>query len=165
MTIPHASTYRAWAWQQPDEPEQLLLEEQVVAPPGPGEIVVRNTIIALNPVDWKVIAQTPAGWRPGHVPGVDGVGTVSAVGEGVSVPVGARVAYHQGLGKPGSFAGYTTMDPDCALVIPGSVSDESAAGIPCPGLTAWQALAKVPDIPNRDVLERNPTCLYRILMR
>lgn len=44
------------------------------------------------------------------------------------------------------------MDADCALVIPDGVSDESAAGLPCPGLTAWQALAKVPDIPNRDVL-------------
>ncbi|NIE79215.1 zinc-binding dehydrogenase [Asaia sp. As-1742] len=146
------STYHAWTWLEPGEPEQLRLVEQVVAPPGPGEILVRNTMIALNPVDWKVIAQGPAEWKPGHVPGVDGVGIVSAVGDGVSVPVGGRVAYHQAIGKPGSFAGYTTVDADCALVVPQGVSDESAAGIPCPGLTAWQALTKVPDMPNRDVL-------------
>jgi NADPH:quinone reductase-like Zn-dependent oxidoreductase len=148
----HASTFRAWTWQVPGEPEQLRLEMRGAISPGPGEIVVRNTMIALNPVDWKVIAVSPDGWRPGHVPGVDGVGIVVEVGDGVDVPLGTRVAYHQGLGKPGSFAEYTTVDADCALVIPDGVSDESAAGIPCPGLTAWQALAKVPDRPNRDVL-------------
>jgi NADPH:quinone reductase len=149
---PSTNTNRAWTWHEPGEPEQLLLEQRVVVPPGPGEIVVRNTMIALNPVDWKVIAGGPDGWKPGHVPGVDGVGIVAGAGDGVSVPLGTRVAYHQSLGKPGSFADYTTVDADCALVIPDGVSDESAAGIPCPGLTAWQALAKVPDIPNRDVL-------------
>lgn len=146
------TTYRAWSWHAPGEPEQLQLVDRAFVSPGPGEIVVRNTMIALNPVDWKVIAASPDGWRPGHVPGVDGVGIVAEVGDGVSIPLGTRIAYHQGIGKPGSFAEYTIVDADCALVIPDGVSDESAAGIPCPGLTAWQALAKVPDMPNRDVL-------------
>ncbi|GBQ20450.1 hypothetical protein AA12717_0579 [Gluconacetobacter sacchari DSM 12717] len=147
-----ATACRAWTWHAPGEPEQLQPGKPPIVSPGPGEIVVRNTMIALNPVDWKVIAAPPDGWKPGHVPGVDGVGIVTAVGDGVSLPIGTRVAYHQALGKPGSFADYTTVDIACVQLVPDGVGDESAAGIPCPGLTAWQALAKVPDIPNRDVL-------------
>lgn len=65
---------------------------------------------------------------------------------------GARVAYHTSLSRSGSFARHTIVAARCVFPIPDSVSDLAAAAVPCPGLTAWMARAKVPDVAGRDVL-------------
>ncbi|ACI52079.1 Alcohol dehydrogenase GroES domain protein [Gluconacetobacter diazotrophicus PA1 5] len=146
------SRYRAWSWDAPGEPDELQLVEKATVQPASGEIVVENTLAAFNPVDWKIIQNGHAAWKSGRVPGVDGVGRIAAVGPDVRLPVGQRVAYHQSLARDGSFSDYTTLRAESVLPVPDGVSDEVAAGIPCPGLTAWQALAKVPSVPDRDVL-------------
>ncbi|WP_407642437.1 zinc-binding dehydrogenase [Arboricoccus pini] len=143
---------KAWTWERFGEPAALVLREKPVPIPGTGEILVNNMIAALNPVDWKIIAAGHTAWKPGHVPGVDGVGQVVAIGDGVHLPLGTRVAYHQSLARDGSFAEYTCISADSALLVPPGLSDELAATVPCPGLTAWQALQKVPPLPGRDVL-------------
>lgn len=147
LVIPAAQ--RAWTWRRQGE---LELQEKPVAAPGPGEVLVANRVIGLNPVDWKMIDRGHAAWRPGQVPGVDGVGIVVARGDNVALPLGARVAYHQALARDGSFAAYTQLIADAVLPVPEGLSDELAAAAPCPGLTAWQALAKVPFEADRDVL-------------
>jgi NADPH:quinone reductase-like Zn-dependent oxidoreductase len=144
--------YLAWTWTRPGEPAALQLQRKPMRAPAPGEVLLANRMVALNPVDWKMIEWGHAAWRPGHVPGVDGVGSVVATGEGVRLPIGARLAYHQDLARDGSFAEYIHVRADCLLPVPDGLTDELAAALPCPGLTAWQALQKVPGVPGRDIL-------------
>jgi len=143
---------RSWQWQQPGEPGGLRLVSGTAPSPGQGEVIVENRAIALNPVDWKLIATGHRDWQPGHVPGVDGAGRIVAVGDGVSLELGTRVAYHQFIGKPGSFATHTRVTADALLRIPNGLGESVAAALPCPGITAWQALSKVPTRAGRDIL-------------
>ena len=143
---------RAWTWETPGDSLSLRLAPQAVPEPRSGELIVANRVIALNPVDWKVVESGIESWQPGHIPGVDGAGIVLKVGPGVLNKVGDRIAYHQDLTRNGSFASYTCISAAAALPIPSALSDEVAASVPCPGLTAWQALDKVPLQSNRDVL-------------
>ncbi|MGC4007844.1 MAG: hypothetical protein QM805_01910 [Pseudomonas sp.] len=115
-------------------------------------MLVANTAIALNPVDWKMIDWGRDDWQPGQVPGVDGVGTVIAMGSEAGLRPGTRVAYHQSLTRGGSFAEYTLLRARAVYPVPDSLDDAIAASLPCPGLTAWQALNKLPVGKNRDVL-------------
>lgn len=121
--------------------------------PGPDDVVIRNEFIGLNPVDWKMIENWPADWNIGHVPGVDGAGTVLSLGENVTdlVP-GQRVAYHQDLHRNGSFASHTPVDHRAVMKIPDILPLSLAASLPCPMLTAWQAIEKIPGRPKADVL-------------
>lgn len=143
---------RGWVWSGGREPEQLQLSPFHIPEPGPDEVIVENHAVALNPVDWKVLPSTTLGWQPGHVPGVDGAGVVVASGEDAGVAVGTRVAYHQNLEREGSYATHTRIVAKALHVIPESVECVQAATMPCPGLTAWQALDKIPLDPGRDVL-------------
>ncbi|WKX25771.1 zinc-binding dehydrogenase [Tatumella ptyseos] len=137
------SSYRAWQWHDGSEPRMLALDQLDMPPLAAGDVLVRNAIIGLNPVDWKVLGKLP--WEPGHVPGVDGAGTVVALGAGVAGDwVGQRVAYHQDLQRHGSFAEYTPLAARALLRLPDAVDFETAASFPCPALTAWLALEKVP---------------------
>ena len=77
---------QAWCWHAPGEPDQLTLTRQALPTPGPDEVLVANRIIAFNPVDWKLIEQGHPHWQPGHVPGVDGMGTLVALGGNVTHP-------------------------------------------------------------------------------
>lgn len=144
--------YDAWVWNGPGDPDRLHRVEKQVGPVGAGDIIVANTMAAFNPVDWKIIREGHPAWQAGHVPGVDGVGRIVTVGAGVTLPVGLRVAYHQGLGRDGSFAQRIVLKAASALPVPDGLSDEQAVSVPCPGLTAWQSIGKVPALPDRDVL-------------
>ena len=146
------TAYKAWSWQDKGTPKSLRLEERFTTPPSHGEVLVANRAIGLNPVDWKVIESGGLDWRRGHVPGVDGAGVIAAVGADVHLPVGMRVAYHQSLALDGSFAEFTRVRAETLLRVPEGLSDDIAACLPCPGLTAWQAVEKLPPMAGRDVL-------------
>ena len=147
-----ANDYSAWSWTPGAGIDGLKPVRLPLPTPGPGEVLVANTAVALNPVDWKMIDWGRDDWQQGQVPGVDGVGIVMAVGDEVNLRVGARVAYHQSLTRGGSFAEYVLLRARAVYPLPDSLDDASAASLPCPGLTAWQALEKLPACTNRDVL-------------
>ncbi|EGB97191.1 MULTISPECIES: alcohol dehydrogenase catalytic domain-containing protein [Pseudomonas] len=143
MILP--TTHRAFTWQGSADPADLLLTETQIPKPEADDVLIRNVVIGLNPVDWKVLGGQLVNWQPGHVPGVDGAGVVVAVGDNVCTSwVGQRIAYHQSLGRHGSFAEYTPVRASAVLRVPAMVSWEHAASLPCPGLTAWLALEKLP---------------------
>ncbi|MGL6413251.1 alcohol dehydrogenase catalytic domain-containing protein [Aeromonas veronii] len=84
---------QAWCWHAPGEPTQLTLADLPLAPLTPDEVLVANRVIAFNPVDWKLIEYGHSNWQDGQVPGVDGMGTIVALGANVShLRLGARVA-------------------------------------------------------------------------
>jgi NADPH:quinone reductase len=143
---------KAWVWMEPSEPSALQLTQRDLPAPQPGEVLIENKAIALNPVDWKLVRSKTSGWQPGHIPGVDAAGIVVAHGEHTQIPLGTRVAFHHDMTKDGTFATHTIVAAKALLNIPDNVSFASAATVPCPGLTAWQAISKFPDAPERDIL-------------
>lgn len=144
--------HEVWAWRGRGEPGALRLETRPLPVPGPGEVLLENRAIGLNPVDWKMISWSHPDWQPGHVPGVDGCGVVIAAGDDLSLLLGRRFAYHQGLARDGSFASHTVLAAESLIPVPAEMDDLTAAALPCPGLTAWQALAKLPGSGGRDIL-------------
>ena len=144
---------KAWVHYDTGAPDVLRLEEQLRPVPGKGEVLVRNRAIGLNPVDWKFIEWGHPSWAWPHVPGVDGAGEVAELGEGVfHMTVGARVAYHNDLIRPGSFAEYTVVPARALIPLQEALPFTAAATIPCPALTAFQAVSKVPLGPGAHVL-------------
>ncbi|MGE7989671.1 zinc-binding dehydrogenase [Pseudomonas sp. NPDC089554] len=144
--------YLAWGWTPGAGLDGLRPIRKPLPTPGPGEVLIANRAIALNPVDWKICEWGHPAWQQGTVPGVDGMGVVAATGEGVGLPLGSRVAYHQSLARDGSFAEYCLVDASLVMAVPAHLEDAAAAALPCPALTAWQALAKIPEGASRDVL-------------
>lgn len=135
---------RVWTWQSGPEPLDLVAGERPLPDLRSGEVLVRNAAIGLNPVDWKVLGNR-TDWQPGHVPGVDGAGTVVAAAPDVPAQwLESRVCYHQSLAAHGSFAEHVPIRADVLLGLPNGVSFVQAAGFPCPALTAWLALEKLP---------------------
>lgn len=145
------TTSYAWQWQGGSDP--LLLEKitRPIPTAGTGEVVVANKAIALNPVDWKAMSW-PNYWPIGRVPGVDGVGEIISVGSGVSLNKGTMVAYHQGVDQEGSFAEHVLVKAAALLPVPSELNYSLAATMLCPGLTAWQALQKIPKASTRTML-------------
>ncbi|WP_414474338.1 quinone oxidoreductase family protein [Microvirga sp. M2] len=120
-------------------PEALRLDTVELPPPGPGEALVRQSFAGVNYVDvyhrtgLYPLPQVPA------VLGVEGAGTVAAVGPGVdSVAVGDRVAY---AALPvGAYAAERLVPAERLLRLPATVSEQGAAGIMLRGVTAHMLL-------------------------
>lgn len=143
MILPAA--HRVFTWQGSADPADLHLTKNPIPRLEAGDVLIRNVVIGLNPVDWKVLNGGLADWQRGHIPGVDGAGIVVAVGENVpAFWIGQRVAYHQSLARHGSFAEYVPVKARSVLRVPANVGWEEAASFPCPALTAWLALEKLP---------------------
>ena len=119
-------------------PEVLTWEEVEVGEPGPGQVRIKQTAIGLNYID--VYGRTglyPQDALP-FIPGMEGAGVVTALGEGVrDLKVGRRVAY---AGPIGAYAEERLVAADRVVRIPESVSDETAAAIMLKGMTAQYLL-------------------------
>ncbi|MCZ8099353.1 MAG: quinone oxidoreductase [Burkholderiales bacterium] len=114
-------------------PDVLILQDVDLGPPGPGQVLVRQTAIGLNFLD----VYHRSGAYPLPVPsgvGSEGAGVVEAVGEGVTaLKPGDRVAY-QG-GEIGSYAAHRVMPAARLVKLPDAVSDDVAAAIILKGMT------------------------------
>ncbi len=114
-------------------PEVLRLEEQEVGDPGPGAVRVRIAAAGVNFID--VYFRTGLYPRPlPFVEGLEGAGTVEAVGDGVAdVAVGDRVAW---AGVPGSYADAVIAPAERVVPVPDAVDDATAAAAMLQGMTA-----------------------------
>ncbi len=114
-------------------PEVLRWEEVAVGGPGPGELRLRHTAVGVNFIDtyhrsglYKL--PLPA------VPGLEGAGTVLAVGENVSeFRPGDRVAYVGG--PPGGYAQERLVPAGRVVRLPEGIEDRQAASMMLRGLT------------------------------
>jgi NADPH:quinone reductase-like Zn-dependent oxidoreductase len=144
---------KAWSWQHKGEPEDLILKDYEVRKLEDHEVLIQNTVIGLNPVDWKLIAGGHPDWKKDHIPGVDGAGIIIDTGKNMShLRPGSRVCYHADLTKAGSFSTHTIATGNRLIHVPDKISDESAAAFPCPSLTAIQSFQKIPDVFNKKIL-------------
>ena len=86
-------------------PEVLTFEDAPVPKPAPGEALVELHVSGVNFVDTYFRGGLYKPPQLPFVPGSEGAGIVSAVGEGVQdVRVGDRVAYAMSLGSYAEFA-------------------------------------------------------------
>jgi NADPH:quinone reductase-like Zn-dependent oxidoreductase len=118
---------------------------------APGEVLVRLSAAAVNPMDWKIADGQLEGQLPYAFPlilGVDGAGQVDAVGEGVrGFAVGDSV-YGQfflvPVGSGGTFAEYVAVPEGSPMSViervPPGVAAADAAGAPTAGMAALGAL-------------------------
>ncbi|MGD0532224.1 MAG: quinone oxidoreductase [Methyloceanibacter sp.] len=121
-------------------PEALNWEQVEVGEPGPGEVRLRQTAIGLNYID--VYSRTGFYPQPSlpFIPGMEGAGVVTAVGEGVKdLKVGRRVAY---AGQIGAYAEERLVPADRVVRLPTGVSDDVAASIMLKGMTAQYLLRR-----------------------
>ncbi|TMW59290.1 hypothetical protein Poli38472_004359 [Pythium oligandrum] len=112
-----------------------LVEEPELPVAKPGFIVVKNHYVGINATDINLTN----GWYTATPPpfgcGLDAVGVVTAVGEGVqNVKVGSAVAYR----KVGAFAEYA--DVDAATVIPVPEANPAVLSLLVCGTSASMAL-------------------------
>ncbi|MEU5609914.1 quinone oxidoreductase [Streptomyces sparsogenes] len=115
-------------------PEVMTWTELPDPAPGPGEALVRLGVAGVNYMDVGARSVGGPGWAAPTVLGVEGMGYVIAVGDGVDdLAVGERVAwfYH-----PGSYADVLAIPADSLVKVPDEVPDETAAAVMMQGLTA-----------------------------
>jgi NADPH2:quinone reductase len=121
------------------DPSVLRLEDLPQPKPGPGEALVRNHAVGVNYADIYMrngSARVPVPFP--FTPGIEGSGTVEAVGEGVTeVKPGDRVAYASG---PGSYAEYHVVKVGLLAPLPSDLSFEQGAAIILQGMTAHYLL-------------------------
>ena len=113
----------------------------------PGQIIVRNHAIAINPIDRmkQEVGDFIYGWlKYPAILGIDLAGEVVEIGKGVTrFRVGDRVlGFANGVDKPRNnpaecaFQLYTVLPENLASIIPNSMSYEQAAAIPLGAGTA-----------------------------
>jgi NADPH2:quinone reductase len=114
-------------------PEVLLLRDEPAPEAGPGQLLVDAAVAGVNYRDiYERTGVYPT--TPPVIAGIEGAGTVAAVGEGVTgFAVGDRVAWKN---AQGSYAEQVVVPAAEALAIPDGVSEELACAALLQGLTA-----------------------------
>lgn len=125
-------------------PEVIQFGDLPTPDPAAGEVRVKVTAAALNPVDTYIRAGKVAMPLPRpFIPGCDLSGLVEAVGVGVKrFKPGDRVwGSNQGLlGRQGTFAEYCCAHEDFLYPLPVGVSESDAAALALVGITAHLGL-------------------------
>lgn len=121
-------------------PDVLRVEDVAVGEPGPGEVRIRHAAVGCNFAD----TYFRSGYYPAQLPagiGVEGAGTIEAVGAGVTdFAPGDRVAYN---GSPlGAYSEARVMPAAPLFKLPDAISFDDAAASTMRGLSATYWLAK-----------------------
>jgi NADPH2:quinone reductase len=132
-------------------PEVMMLEDIELGLPEPGMVTVANRAIGLNFID----TYHRSGTYPLPLPtglGLEGAGVVEAVGEGVELAVGDRVAYcSAGFG---AYAQALNLPAARLVKIPDGIDFEQAAALMLKGQTAEYLLQRT------FRLKAGDTCLF-----
>jgi len=132
-------------------PEVMVLENIELEPPGPGMVTVANRAIGLNFIDTYHRSGTYPLPLPSGI-GLEGAGVVEAVGEGVDLVVGDRVAYcSAGFG---AYSDALNLPAARLVKIPEGIDFEQAAAIMLKGQTTEYLLQRT------YALKAGETCLF-----
>ena len=154
--------------------DSLTLAERPDPAPGARQLLVRVRATSLNYRDLITVegSSARAAPKPDLIPLSDGAGEVVAIGPGVMrVKVGDRVAgcFMQkwpggaiddaafGSAMGGAIDGMLTelavLEEDGVVRLPGHLSFEEGATLPCAGVTAWHALVEIGNIKAGDIVQ------------
>ncbi|MGO4257401.1 alcohol dehydrogenase AdhP [Marmoricola sp. RAF53] len=145
----------------------LEIQDRPVPTPGPGQVLVRMEACGLCHTDIHAAhGDWPVKPTPPFVPGHEGVGVVTALGDGVAArAVGDRVAIpwlghacghcdqcvrgwetlcleqqNSGYSVDGGFAEYAVADAAYVVRVPDGVTSFDAAPLTCAGVTTYKAI-------------------------
>lgn len=125
--------------EHPGGPEVMQLRAVTLPDPGPGMVRVGNRAIGLNYID----TYHRSGLYPLPMPsglGLEAAGVVEAVGEGVSLRPGTRVAYcAAGIG---AYSEAINLPASRLVALPDAVDDEVAAAVMLKGCTVEYLLQR-----------------------
>ncbi|MGB7344890.1 MAG: NADPH:quinone reductase [Pirellulaceae bacterium] len=111
---------------------------------GPGQVLIRNHAVAVNPIDTYIRSGAVAFDLPKpFIVGCDSAGEIEAVGDSVQqFNVGDRVwCTNQGLlGRQGTFAQRIAIDADWCFPLPDTVDAKDAAALALVAVTAHLGL-------------------------
>ncbi|MEW9697573.1 NAD(P)-dependent alcohol dehydrogenase [Paenibacillus sp. SI8] len=142
--------------------ENVKGAEHPVPVPGPSEVLIKMLAVSLNSRERGVIdGLFDPNMKLPLIPVSDGVGEVVGLGEMASkFKVGDRVSaiftqswisgeptkvnWISTLGYPlgGLLAEYAVLPEEGLVRVPGFLTDEEAATLPCAGVTAWHAIVE-----------------------
>ncbi len=145
--------------------ERLAMEERPDPEPGPGQIRVRIEACGVCRTDLHVVDGELPDIKLPIVPGHEIVGRIEAAGEGVTLPLGARVGVawlgracghcpycvsaHEnlcdtplftGYTRDGGFATHTIADAAFAFPLAEDLDPVATAPLLCAGLIGWRSL-------------------------
>jgi NADPH2:quinone reductase len=148
---------RAWLLDQFSGVASMRLAEVPEPTAGVGEVVLQIQYAGLNPADrYLAEKQYPAKPPLPHILGRDGMGTVVAVGPGVSgIAAGDRRLLLRGavgVERHGTFAERVAVPIESLAEIPLGWSATEAAGATLVYLTAYQALTMWGTLPSSSVV-------------
>ena len=130
-------------------PEVLKWEEVEVGDPAVGQVRIRQAAAGLNFIDVYHRTGLYAQQYP-FTPGVEGAGTVEAIGDGVrDLKPGDRVAY---AGPIGGYAQQRLIDADRLVKLPDEIAFDQAAAMMLQGMTARMLLRAVYDVKSGDTI-------------
>lgn len=135
---------------------QITVEERPIPTPKAGEILVKSSALAINPVDWKIQASSYFITKYPNVLGSDVAGTVEAIGEGVQhfkkgdhVAGFAAVIQSNNIDE-GAFQQYCILRQHCTAKLPDNLTFEEGATLPMQVATAGVGIWLKMDIPKPD---------------
>ncbi len=133
-------------------PEVMVIEPVEVPQPGPGEILVRQHAASVNFHDIYVRSGSYRTLDLPGIPGLEAVGTVEAVGDGVDAfRVGDRIAYI--ARNYGAYARVRVISASLAVPVPEGIDDGVASAWFLKGLTAQALVDEVEPVrPGMSVL-------------
>ncbi len=135
------ATMRALQQTSLNGPQGLrLITDALVPKPGPGEILIRVSAAGVNFVDISQARGTFAGGpQPPYLAGIEAVGEITAVGEGVSDREPGMHVIGVGI-KGGAFAEYTVLPAAAAIPVPAGWTEQQTLGLVVNWPTALAAL-------------------------
>lgn len=123
-------------------PEELYLAPVSILAPVRGEARIRQTAIGVNFIDVYCRSGYFDLLDPPGVPGMEAVGVVESVGDGVRhLSPGQRVGY--ACPPVGAYASVRTMKADLVFPLPDHLDDETAAAVLLKGMSAEFLLHRV----------------------
>jgi NADPH:quinone reductase-like Zn-dependent oxidoreductase len=136
---------RSVVYDRHGDPAQVLRlnTADAVPRPSPGEVLVRVLARPLHPGDLMGVAGQgdPGVLDPPQSPGLEGMGVVEALGQGVAGPEpGSRVAFFP---VPGALREYVTAPARVVVRVPDEISDATAAVLLINTLTVSDLLRAV----------------------
>jgi NADPH2:quinone reductase len=118
-------------------------------PPGPGQVLIRQTCIGVNYMDIYYRSGIYKAKCP-FVPGMEAVGVVEAVGAGCEARVGQRVAY--ATVPTGAYCEKRLISEKVLVGVPDDITDEVAAASLGKGLAAHYLLYRTYRVKKGDTI-------------
>lgn len=140
---------------QPGIPDVLTLTDAAAPEPAAGQVLIRNRAAGVNFVDTIIRrGALPPETMPSlpHVPGVEGSGTVQAIGRGVtSVSPGDEVAWMGPIGA-GGYGSHSLVREMCVVKLPDGTDPYEMAALPVNAITAWHMLLNIARLTERSTI-------------